>query len=167
MAHDKLTPAEIEDRMWEAIEKGQHTGMLGISGDGHHFQPMTGYVERETNQIWFFTYKDTDLAEAAAATAGGHASFIFQSRDLWACIDGTLTPDHDPARIEKYWNVHVAAWYPDGKDDPRLTLLRLDCEEAGVWISEGGPVKYALQVAKANMSKSTPDIGQRQDLNLH
>lgn len=167
MAHDKLTPAEIEDRMWSAIEKGQHTGMLGISGDGHHFQPMTGFVERETNQIWFFTYKDTDLAEAAAQTGDNHASFIFQGKDIWACIDGRLTPDYDRARIDKYWNAHVAAWYPNGKDDPRLTLLRLDCEEAGVWISEGGPVKYAIEVAKANMSKTTPDIGERRDINLH
>jgi general stress protein 26 len=165
MADKTHTNAEIEERMWEAIQKGQHTGMLGISGDGHHFQPMTGYVERETNQIWFFTYKDTDLAEAAVS--GGHGSFIFQSRDLWACIDGTLTVDHDRARIEKYWNVHVAAWYPEGKDDPRLTMLRLDCTEAGVWIAEGGPVKYAFEVAKANVTKTTPDIGERRDINLH
>jgi general stress protein 26 len=165
MADKTHTNAEIEERMWEAIQKGQHTGMLGISGDGHHFQPMTGYVERETNQIWFFTYKDTDLAEAAVS--GGHGSFIFQSRDLWACIDGTLTVDPDRARIEKYWNVHVAAWYPEGKDDPRLTMLRLDCTEAGVWIAEGGPVKYAFEVAKANVTKTTPDIGERRDINLH
>jgi general stress protein 26 len=165
MADKTHTNAEIEERMCEAIQKGQHTGMLGISGDGHHFQPMTGYVERETNQIWFFTYKDTDLAEAAVS--GGHGSFIFQSRDLWACIDGTLTVDPDRARIEKYWNVHVAAWYPEGKDDPRLTMLRLDCTEAGVWIAEGGPVKYAFEVAKANVTKTTPDIGERRDINLH
>jgi len=166
MAHDKLSPAEIEDRMWSAIETGQHTGMLGISGDSHHFQPMTGFVERETNTIWFYTYRDTDLAEAAAQMLGP-ASFIFQSRDLWACIDGTLRPDHDEERIDKYWNAHVAAWYPEGKDDPRLTLLRLDCEEAGVWISQGGPVKYAIEVAKANLTKSMPDMGERQDINLH
>ena len=161
----ELTQTEIEDRLWKAIENGQHTGMLGISGDGHHFQPMTAFVERETGQIWFYTYKDTDLAEAAQA--GGHGSFIFQSRDLWACIDGTLTIDHDAARIDKYWNVHVAAWYPQGKDDPRLTMLRLDCDEAGVWIAEGGPVKYAFEVAKANVTKTTPDIGERRDINLH
>ena len=163
---DTLTNAEVEDRMWKAIEHGQHTGMLSISGDGHHFQPMTAFVERETNSMWFFVKKDSDLAEAAGA-GGGHASFIFQSRDLWACIDGELTVQHDPARIDKYWNIHVAAWYPDGKDDPSLTLLRLDCAEAGVWITEGGPVKYAFEVAKANATKTTPNIGEHRDINLH
>ena len=40
---------------------------------------------------------------------------------------------HDPATIERLWNPFVAAWY-EGKDDPKLTLLRLDAEHAEVWL---------------------------------
>ena len=156
-----------EKRLWAEIDK-LHTGMLGIvDGEPQHFQPMTAFSEREAGRIWFFTRTDTDMSKDVAQPR--QAMFIIQSKDqeLQACISGELTQQLDRAKLDEYWNAHVAAWYPEGKDDPRLTLLRLDCEEAGVWISEGGPVKYALQVAKANMSKSTPDIGQRQDLNLH
>jgi general stress protein 26 len=161
-----LSPAEVEDRLWKAIEHGRHTGMLGLSGDGHHFQPMTAFVERDASQLWFFTRADTDLAQAAAQ-GGGAGTFIFQGRDIWACLDGRLSIDNDRSRMDRYWNPHVAAWYPDGKDDPNLTLLRLDCEEAGVWIAEGGLVKYAWEVAKANASQTTPDVGEHRDLNFH
>ena len=160
---DKITQAEAEDRLWKAIEHGQHTGMLGAAGQ--HFQPMTAFVERETGQIWFFTKKDADLVVAVAG--GAPATFVFQSAHLWACIDGTLRAEHDRDRIERYWNVHVAAWYPEGKDDPSLTLICLDASEAAVWVAEGGPVKYAFEVAKANATKTTPDIGERRDLNFH
>jgi general stress protein 26 len=160
-----FSPKDVEDKMWKAIEGGQHTGMLGLHGDGHHLQPMTAFVERETGSIWFYTYRDSDLAEAAQG--GGEGHFVFQSRDLWACIDGTITVQEDPKRVAKYWNVHVAAWYPEGKDDPRLTMLRLDCADAGVWFSEGGPVKYAFEVAKANATKTTPGIGGHVDIKLH
>ena len=34
---------EVADMMWDAIEGGQHTGMLGVHGDGHHSQPMTAF----------------------------------------------------------------------------------------------------------------------------
>lgn len=163
MAHD-LTQAEAQDRLWEAIEKHQ-IGMLGILGDAHHFQPMTAFVERETNQIWFFTYNDTDLARAAQA--GGEAAFIFQTREVYACVDGPIALDHDTTRIDRYWNAHVAAWYPQGKEDPRLTLLRLDCTDAAVWITEVGPVRYAWEIARANATHRTPDVGERRDLNLH
>lgn len=163
MAHD-LTQAEVQDRLWNAIEKHQ-IGMLGVLGDNHHFQPMTAFLERDTNEIWFFTYNDTDLAQATRG--GAEAAFIFQTREVQACVDGRIEAVHDRARIDRYWNAHVAAWYPGGKDDPRLTLLRLDCTDAAVWVSEVGPVRYAWEIARANASKQTPDVGERQDLNLH
>jgi general stress protein 26 len=163
MSDKTLTQTEAQDRLWDAVEKHQ-IGMLGATGDGHHFQPMTAFLERETNQLWFFTYDDTDLARSAQM--GGEGSFIFQTREVQACIDGTLSVQRDRARMDRYWNAHVAAWYPEGKDDPRLTLLRLDCADAAVWIAEAGPVRYAWEIARANVQGRTPDVGERRDLNL-
>lgn len=159
-----LSNKDVQDRLWSAIEH-HNTGMLGLLGDRHHFQPMTAFVERDTNTLWFFTKNDTDLAQSIHA--GADAAFIFEDRKLQACIDGRLSLDHDRSRIEKYWNAHVAAWYPEGKDDPSLTLLRLEVTEAAVWLTEGGLLKYAFEVAKANASKTTPDVGERRDLNFH
>lgn len=164
MSDKTLSNADVERRLWDAIED-HRTGMLGLTGGDDHFQPMTAFVEKETGSIWFFTSKDTDLARAAAP--GADAMFTFQSRNLYACLAGRLTLENDRARIDRYWNAHVAAWYPQGKDDPSLTLMRLDAADAAVWLVEGGLVKYALEVVKANVSKSTPDVGERRDLNLH
>ena len=161
-----LSNTEVCDRLWKAVDD-EHTGMLGLTHDNHHFQPMTAFVEKDTNTLWFFTRDDTDLAQSVAANAGADAAFIFLDRKLQACIDGRITRSHDRERIDRYWNAHVAAWYPEGKDDPHLTLLRLDVSEAAVWVSEGGLLKYAFEVAKANASGSTPDVGERRDLNFH
>ncbi len=38
--------------------------------------------------------------------------------------------------IEKLWNPYVAAWFEGGKDDPKVTLLRLDPEHAEIWLDE-------------------------------
>jgi general stress protein 26 len=38
------------------------------------------------------------------------------------------------------WNRYVAAWFPGGKDDPKLTLLRLDAENAEIWIDASSVV---------------------------
>jgi len=155
----------VERRLWEEIEKHQ-TGMLGVTGGApHHTQPMTAFVEPERKQIWFFTRTDTDLAREIAE--GRTAMFVFQQKDIQACIAGELTLQHDPARIEKYWNAVVAAWYPAGKDDPRLTLLCLDCDDAQVWISQSGPARFAWEIAKANATKHEPQVGGRANLDFH
>lgn len=164
MAHD-LTNAEVQERLWKAIED-DHTGMLGLTHDQHHFQPMTAFVERDANTLWFFTKADTDLAQSVAAT-GADAAFIFLDRKLQACIDGRLSLSRDRERIDRFWNLHVAAWYPEGKDDPALVLLRMDVDEAAVWLAEGGAIKYAIEVAKANVGKSMPDVGERRDVTFN
>jgi general stress protein 26 len=165
MATDTNDREAVEKRLWKEIQD-ERTGMLGlVGGEPQHFQPMTAYVEEDAGQIWFFTYKDTDLAEQVAG--GAKAMFVFQAKKLWACIGGRLTLAHDRERMDRYWNPVVAAWYPEGKDDPRLTLLRLDADDAQVWISDVGPAKFAWEIAKANAQHRQPDLGGRADLNLH
>jgi general stress protein 26 len=165
MSTDTNDHAQVQERLWRELSD-ERTAMLGIvSAEPQHFQPMTAFVERETNDVWFFTYKDTDLAEAVGT--GAQAMLVFQRDKIWACIGGRLTLEHDAERMNKYWGPVVAAWYPEGKDDPRLTMLRLNCEDAQVWISDVGPAKFAWEIARANATRSTPDLGGRADLNLH
>ena len=62
--------------------------------------------------------------------------------------------------------VLLAAWYPEGKDDPRLTILRFDADDGRVWVNEGGFFKFAFEIAKANLTKTLPDSGGVADVNL-
>ena len=88
-------------------------------------------------------------------------------KEVQAVVHGWLTLEYDRERIDRYWNAVVAAWYPDGKDDPSLTLLRLDCEQAEVWISEAGPIRFAWEIARANATGERPDLGGRKSLDFH
>lgn len=165
MADTVLTPAEAETEFWKHL-KSSNTGMLGLDRPGYHSQPMTAFREEETGTIWFFTRDDTDLA-ADVATAQD-AMFTYQSKDqeVFACIHGMLSIDNDRARIEDYWNPVVAAWYPEGKDDPHLTLLRFDGDDGRIWLSKKGPVSFFYEIAKANLTKTLPDAGGVTDVNL-
>ena len=76
----------VERRLWDEIERHQ-VGMLGIVGaDVHHTQPMTAFVEG--HDLWFFTRADTDLARRVGE--GHEAIFVFQAKDLYACLSGEL-----------------------------------------------------------------------------
>ena len=166
MGDKTLTAAEAEKEFWDHLKKS-NTGMLGLDQPGYHAQPMTAFREEETGTIWFFTRDDTDLAKDAAVGGGQSAMFHYGSKDqnVWACIHGNLSVHgQDRAIIDRYWNPILAAWYPDGKDDPRLTLLRMRLDDAQVWLSQAGPVRFAFEIAKANMTRDQPDLGGRADI---
>ena len=107
---------------------------------------------------------------ACTMPTGGAQSgmFTYQAKDeeVQACIHGSMTLEHDRERIDKYWNPVVAAWYPEGKDDPHLTLIRFDAEHGRVWVSNKGALGFGYEVLKANLTKTTPDAGGVADVNL-
>lgn len=160
---DAVDHKQAEKRLWK--ELGRHRqGMLGVVGGApHHFQPMTQFNEPEARTIWFFTRTDTDLVHQIDE---GKAMFVIQDDKFQACIGGRLHLDPDRSKIDAFWNPMVAAWYPDGKDDPRLALLRFDLEDAELWMTDAGPIKVAFEVVRANLGDRTPDLGDRAHLDL-
>jgi general stress protein 26 len=120
------TPHDLEMKFWAAL-RSDKTVMLGLAGaDDGHTRPMTAQVEGDRDPIWFFTTKDAAIATDLGNGRRAIAAFTSKGHDLFATIHGGL-------RIDRLWNSHIAAWYDGGKDDPGLTLLRLDAEKAEIW----------------------------------
>lgn len=130
------TPQELERKFWKAL-KSDRTLMLGVDGveDGHA-RPMTAQCEGDSGPIWFFTTTDNVLVQKLTEGNRAIAAFSAKDHELFASIRGSLHRDDDRAVIERLWNPFVAAWYEGGKDDPKLALLRLDAEDAEVWLNE-------------------------------
>ena len=130
------TTDKLEEKFWLALEDDM-TVMLGLNGvEDNHARPMTAQFEGRSGPIWFFSASDTAIVRNT--TPGHRATFTFASKghDLFATVHGTLTIDNDRAVIDRLWNRFVAAWYEDGKNDPKLALLRFDPERAEIWEDE-------------------------------
>lgn len=121
--------SEIRARFWRELEASPFL-MVGLSGSHQHSLPMTAHLDRNANHaFWFYTSKDNRLAP------GGPAMAQFSARDhyLFACIEGTLTPETDPAVIDRHWSKDVEGWYPGGRSDPTLLMLRFNLGTAEIW----------------------------------
>jgi len=157
---------EIEDKLWRRL-KADRVVMLGLAGvENGHSQPMTAQFEHERGPLWFFSARDTHFVQELQAGKPAVAHFVAKDHDLFAALDGVLTPVQDRATVERLWNPFVAAWYEGGKDDPKLQLLRFDPARAQVWLNENSlaagikllfgrdPKKeYADKVADVDLTK--------------
>jgi len=132
------TQQEIESKFWDAL-KSDRTVMLGLAKvDDAHMRPMTALVDgdAERGPLWIFTANDTGLVQALVDDSQAVATFASKGHDLFAMIHGRLALDNDRDMIERLWNPYIAAWYPGGKTDPKLALLRFDTEGAEIWLDE-------------------------------
>lgn len=132
------TPQELEQKLWKAL-KSDRTVMLGLDGveDGHS-RPMTVQYEEQHGPLWIFTSKDNALVQHLTEnpeSGRAIAAFVAKDHDLFASIHGELCVCTEPDVVDRLWNPFIAAWY-SGKDDPKLTLLRFDAENAEIWLND-------------------------------
>jgi general stress protein 26 len=151
------TPQELEAKFWKAL-KSDMTMMLGLDGveDGHA-RPMTAQVEGDYGPIWFFAGKDNMLVQRLQDGNRAIATFTSKGHDLFATVHGSVRMDNDRAVIDRLWNRFVAAWYPGGKDDPNLALLRLDPEGAEIWLDASSMMAGIKMLLGADPKKEFQD----------
>lgn len=117
--------------------------MVGLEGGGHS-EPLTAQLDDDlVDTLFFFVAKDNRLVRGGAAMV----QFVSKGHDYFACLAGEIRLDDDPAMIDKLWSKPVEAWFPQGKDDPNLALLRFDIRDAELWeadMSLLGKVKLLL-----------------------
>jgi general stress protein 26 len=133
---------QIADKFLKCLQ-ADRVVMLGLSGvDDGHSQPMTAQLDTDgeslAGPIWFFSSKETDFVRQLGDGRRAVAHFVAKGHALFASMDGTLVPYQDRATIDRLWNPFIAAWFPGGKDDPTLQLLRMDADHVQVWLNEGG-----------------------------
>lgn len=158
------TPAELEQKFWKTL-KSDMTLMLGVDGmeDGHT-RPMTAQLEHEERgPIWFFTSNDNALVAELDTPRRATAAFAAKNHSLFASIGGLLRVDTDRAAVERLWNPFVAAWY-EGKDDPKLALLRLDPDRGEVWLNENNLLAGVKMLMGVDPKKDYQDKVAKVDL---
>lgn len=161
------TPQELEQKFWKALQSDR-TVMLGLedSGEGPGLpRPMTALYEHEHGPIWFFTATDNGLVEALGnGTAAAVMTLASKDHEVFATVTGRLRSQLDRAVIERLWNPFIAAWYEGGKDDPKLALLRLDPDEAEVWLNENSLLAGVKLLLGADPKRSYRDKTAKLDL---
>ena len=130
---------DLKQKFWKSLADSPFV-FLELDADPKTAVPMTAQLDKDANSaIWFFTTKDHHFAQGGPATA----TFSGKGHDLFARFKGTLVKETSRERLEKEWSNFVAAWYPGGKDDPNLLMLRMDLGEAEIWNSDLGFVDNA------------------------
>lgn len=136
---DHDSPQEIAAKFIGKLKDSPYV-MIGLN-DGQHSEPMTAQVDDDhPNTLFFFAGKDNRIAKGGQAMA----QFVGKGHDFFACLSGKVGQHHDRALIDKLWDKQVEAWFPGGKEDPNLALLRFDIDSAELWetdVSVSGRLK--------------------------
>jgi general stress protein 26 len=87
-------------------------------------------------------------------------------KHTFVALTGRASVSNDRALIEKLWNPSYKAWFPNGKDDPEIRVLRVTVEEAEYWEAPSNAlVRNAKILARAVTGGQTP-VGEHARVSL-
>lgn len=96
-------------------------------------------------------------------SANPHALLTFQSARKFASLSGEVTVLQDRRLIDQLWKEAWTIWFPEGKSDPNIALLKFTVHGGEYWDNAGMQgLKFIYDAAKAYVSGTTPESDMAQ-----
>ena len=136
------------------------------SGDLHS-RPMSSNGDIDADgDLWFFTNASSHKVSEIAKLPKVNVSFADPDNQRYISVSGTAQLVRDQAKIEDLWRPEFKMWFPKGKDDPEIALLRVSLEKAEYWDSPSSTIGYALSFVSSLVTGKQPDLGENRKVNL-
>lgn len=113
-------------------------------------RPMAVQQMDDDGTLWFFTKKKTLKVEQIETNEHQvNISFAHTGDSSYVSISGTAQELDDRVKIDELWSAAAKPWFPQGKDDPELTLLKVHTDMAEYWDSTSSRMVRFLEMARA------------------
>lgn len=121
-----------------------------IDGDKPVARPFTIQEVEDGGDLWFLVSKQSSAVQQLAADP--RAGVALSSNDSWVSLTGTARVVDSQERVDRYWSPVVEAWFPDGKEDPSVTVLKFSADGGEYWDTPGSRVATAIAFVKAKVT---------------
>lgn len=162
---EDTTQASIEKL--KSLTEGIDFCMLTtINGGQLRSRPMSTQEMGEDGELWFFTSDETHKVEEIEADSRVNAAYSKPDDNLYVSVSGRAELVKDREKIEELWNPILKAWFPDGLEDPHLSLLRISVEEAEYWDSPNSKIVQLYGFVKAVVTGKPAGSGDHGKVSL-
>ncbi len=149
----------------ELLESFDTAMLITRAGELDHARPMTVAQIESTSAsdpsvgttIWFVTRQDAPKSEEIQKDARVSATFQADRRFVALSGHAELVTDH--AKVRELWRPGWKVWFPDGKDDPHLVLIKVQVTDAEFWDNAGAKrIRFAFEAARALFTKKRAEL---------
>jgi general stress protein 26 len=120
-----------------------------------HSRPMTVAEVDDDGEVWFVTNKESPKVDEIVADS--RALVTGQGDRNYVSLSGQLDIIHDPEHVASLWRPSFRVWFPKGKADPSVTLMRLRPAVGEYWLVGGlRGVRYLFEATRALIEGTRP-----------
>jgi general stress protein 26 len=166
MKNEPHASADLE-KLGELIEGIEIAMLTTRATDGSLVsRPLQTLALDAGGELVFFTAADSGKIDEMTSDHDVNLSYADPARRVYVSVRGTARIDRDAATIDALWSPAQKIFFPEGKDDPNLVVLRVSVRDAAYWESAGNFVARALDFARGMLSEEPRDLGKHGKLSV-
>jgi general stress protein 26 len=158
------TKDEIE-RLGALIDTARIGIITTVDLDGHLVsRPMAVKAREFDGDLWFFTEDPSHKTDEVRANP--QVNVALDSGKGWVSLAGEAEIVKDAAKIDELWDTAAEAWFTEGRNDPKVALLKVTAHTAEYWATDDPKPLVLLKYAKAAVTGGRPSVGSARTVDL-
>ena len=120
--------------------------------------PMSTQQVEDDGTIWFFSGKDSDHNKDIKTDP--YVQLLYSSKvgdSDHLSVYGRAEITFDRAKAEELFTPMIKVWFPEGVDDPNLTMIRFTPESGYYWDTKHGKMVAFAKMAASVVTGTTMD----------
>jgi len=138
------------------------------SEDGGHLRsrPMVAAQKDFAGELYFFTRASAAKVGEVQSHGSVNVSYADAERQNYVSLSGTASIEHDRRVVEAHWSEAMRTWFPNGKSDPDIAILKVSVEQAEYWDAPSSTMVYLYGYVKAVTTGRPPQPGENEKLRI-
>lgn len=129
-------------------------------------RPMSVGQVDDNGNMWFLSGKSSTKNQEIAIDPHVQLFFSNTSDQEYLTVYGTATEVNDQAKIEELWSPIAKAWFNEGVDDPDISAIRFEPQDAFYWDTKSGRMISLIKILASTVTGKAVEEGVRGKLTL-
>lgn len=129
-------------------------------------RPMAVREVDEEGNLWFISSSESHKNIEIKEDESVQLIFAKVSSSQFLSIYGEAAIYREAEKIKALWTPIANAWFEEGKEDPKVTVLKVRPIAAYYWDTPNGKTVTLLKIATAAITGKTMDTGEQGKLDV-
>ncbi len=144
-----LEGPEAKAKLKELVERAENCFFCSAIKTGLPFstRPMSEQLVDDDGNIWFLSRKDSEKNSEIAQDPLVQLLFQADKHTGFVSIYGIAEMIDDQKKIDELWQPMFKVWFEKGKNDPMISLIKVDPTQGYYWDTKHGKAIAFLKIA--------------------
>src|SRR5688572_22987981 len=142
----------------DLVAEGATVMFMTMIGEEHSSRPLT-IAGIDDDRLSFLVDRSASWVGAVrSGVAFIHLTVADDRHNTYLSLNGQASLSDDRGEIDRLWSAPAGAYF-DGKDDPSVTVLRVDVDGGEYWSSPSGRIGAALSMLRVAVTRDHGNAG--------